>query len=288
MLDFEKVTVNEAMNTAQKRVRLPSWIIFLVSLLAAIGIGFFTHNAIYIPFILITGAALAILYHSIAVSKWQLWAFANVRNVHDLKRRAITEGFFKDDGHSNITQFKSSAYKAQWKTLEQKFKQADLFVDEPQIPAETIIRYSKTKKLVWLFFLWIPMCVLGVYLLFNGGHNIIFYLFPALIISVGAGAAYVFVRDAFDQTPQIIINNEGLGTAQTRFVPWQDISDAKTIRSGSGKSTSIYLTYHIPTGNVRFGIDDFTVSRSQLDHLLSVYYGRYVHRQNALNKQGNL
>lgn len=86
------VTVDEAISKGHRMVNYPVFIIII----GVIGLTIYLVLQKIIPtwcfpvgFILAFGFAW--LMWSIMITKWRLWAFDNVRNVHELKKRAIQE-----------------------------------------------------------------------------------------------------------------------------------------------------------------------------------------------------
>lgn len=89
---FETVTVDEAISKGKRMINYPGFSIMLIIL----GLCFYLGIEKIWPFWIVpVGFVLAFvvawLYWSIMITKWRLWAFNNVRNVHELKRRAIQE-----------------------------------------------------------------------------------------------------------------------------------------------------------------------------------------------------
>jgi hypothetical protein len=91
------------------------------------------------------------LYWSFMITKWRIWAFENVRNVHELKKKAI-EGklIWKDGSFWGKTEIKMPADRDKLKMLETKFNQADIYTDDFTVPVETIVIYAKNKIYVEL------------------------------------------------------------------------------------------------------------------------------------------
>lgn len=278
---FETVSVADAISKGRRQVTVPTIIIFSASLVIGFFILLYFSLAFIFPFVMLAGPIGALFYYNKAATKWQLWAFDNVRNVHELKQKAVTSGLMKEDvtvpGLFNFGT-SSTADKERWLQLQEKFNRPDIFNDDPSIPPETIVYYSKAKKLAWLV-IFVPIFCLGIALLFSGIKGTSTYVAAFVMILLGGSMIYVFVKDAMNKKPQITLNNEGIGTADSPFYTWDKVSNEKTIVSGSGKARSIYLTYNYPYGSARFHIDGFTVNRSKLNDLLRIYRGRADKKQ---------
>jgi hypothetical protein len=226
------------------------------------------------------GLIAAWLYWSFAVTKWRIWAFNNVRNVHELKRRAIAEKFIWRDGHIlEKTEIRSAAQKEQLKELEVKFQRDDVFTDDLSVPAETIVHYSRS-KLLWQIGLMALFIGAGIYLLAAGTNYV------AAIFCIGFGGFFIvsgFIK-LTNKSPQIVLNNLGLQSAETSFYGWGYISDEEVAAEQNGKYTSYYLNYYCPDGTQHIKIDDFDINRRELDHLLRVYRARCEKKTNTAIK----
>jgi len=271
---FETVSVDQAIKKGRNEVVLPSILILLSSIVIGFAGVTFTSLILYFPLVLIAGPVMAMLFYSKKSAKWRLWAFENVRNVHELKQRARNSGLMKEDGAPMFFDIGvSKAEKDQWISLQEKFNRPDVFADDPAVPTETVVYYSRAKKYLTLLF-YVPILGLGIAIMFIPNMGTYLYVWGVFLMMVGAGLFYITIRDAYNSKTQIIINNDGLSTADTLFQPWNLISDERTTMSTSGRIRSTYLEYSYPGGFAKFTLDGFTISRSQLDHLLRVYRGR--------------
>ncbi|MBD1387323.1 hypothetical protein IDJ75_18685 [Mucilaginibacter rigui] len=272
---FETVTVKQAIQHGRKMVLLPMLIIFGGILGGSIYLAFVQHIFFALPIGIWVGIIAAFVYRSIMITKWRLWAFENVRKVHELKTEAskalllpVKDNFFEK------TEIRTAAEKAKWLTLQQRFDKPDplFFEEDPEVPAETIVRYSVMKKILWSLVFSVSFFA-GLGLLYLGKETSN-YVFGGVMTMFGGVFMCVCFKDALNRTPQIILNSEGMATVKTPFYPWRSISDEKVIVRGSGKGQTTYLTYTCPTGYTELVLDDFTVSPRQLGHLIQVYRGR--------------
>jgi hypothetical protein len=93
------VTVDEAIERGHRLITYP----VVGLLLGPTGLGVYLALAQRMPpwtmaagFVL--GCGLGWLYWSVMITKWRLWAFGHVRNVHELKKRAVQEQLIQADG----------------------------------------------------------------------------------------------------------------------------------------------------------------------------------------------
>ena len=75
----------------------------------------------------VIGFLFAWLIWSYMITKWRVWAFENVRNVHELKKRAIQEKLIWADGNIfEKTEIRNWEDKQKLKKLERKFEKEDV------------------------------------------------------------------------------------------------------------------------------------------------------------------
>ncbi|MFK7774629.1 MAG: hypothetical protein AB8F94_20990, partial [Saprospiraceae bacterium] len=120
----KQVTVKEAIRRGQRLINFPSLSIMTIGFVFSILLfNEDIHKAIPIISLLSTIIILPWLYWSFAIVQWRIWAFSNVRNVHELKRQAI-EGklIWPDDSIFNTTEIRNSRQQTTLAQLELKFK----------------------------------------------------------------------------------------------------------------------------------------------------------------------
>lgn len=124
---FETVTVDEALKRGQRMISYPITVFMLGSIGLSIYLVMHLH---FSPNILPAGFAIGIvaprIYWSFMITKWRLWAFENVRNVHELKRRAIRIRLFYPDGSIfERLEIRTLKDKERLKLIEKKFDLPD-------------------------------------------------------------------------------------------------------------------------------------------------------------------
>lgn len=215
------------------------------------------------------------LYWCIAAVKWRIWAFTKVRNVHELKRKSLESNllFPKESFFSKI-QWISSSDKQKLKELEVKFKQEDLFIDQKDIPSETIICSSKAKYVSVLVFL-LGATFWGLILTFHG------HLVVGIIMTLSAGFfSWLKYQEIVGNKPKIILNEKGIKTVYTQFVQWSEIHKEKVVCEGTGNHILYFLEYHYPGGKEKIKINDLAIDARKLEHLLYIYRGRSNSKNN--------
>jgi hypothetical protein len=267
----EPVTVDEAIAKGHRMVNYPVFIIMF----GTIGLTIYFGAQKIIPtwgfpvgFVLAFG--LAWLWWSIMITKWRLWAFDNVRNVQELKKRAVQEKLiWADNSIFEKTEIRSVTDKEKWTSLQHKFKQEDIFQDDLTIPNETIIYYSKGGNFVEMAVM-LGCLGVGIYLLVKTDS----YILGSILSIVGVYFSFKEYKEATNTEPQIILNEKGIKTISTDFYNWSEIENEEVISEGSGKHTHYYLTYDHPNGAEHLQIDDYETDQRSLNKLLIVYRGR--------------
>gem|GEM_PF-349155 len=286
----ETVTVEEAISRGHWMITYPLYIIMFGTLVIGgplVFLNILTPSVFLICFALSFG--LAVLWWKIMFNKWRIWAFDNVRNVHELKKRAIREKLFSAKSSIFETLLSSKVDKEKWSLLQDKFKQQDLFQDDLTIPSETIIYEGKINYLLpfmfGFFMLGLGLFVFAISVAITTFNlDVFFVIFVGLIfIIIGALGGYSSIKstkEASNKVPLFILNDKGIITTSTDFYEWSQIQNEEIIgeEQGSGKNakTYLYLTYDHPKGAERLWIkNNYVKDIEKLNKLLVIYRGRY-------------
>lgn len=277
---MNNITVSKAISKGHLFVTAPVFIVMFGTIGAALYLGVEKLLPFWIvPASFLIGPILGYLYWSYSITKWRLWAFENVRNVHELNRRSISQNLiYKEGSFFEKTEFRSADDKMKWKLLKNKFNKEDHFIDDSSIPSETTIYYSKGKNFLEM--------LVGVALLGFGIYKLIFesnYIFGLIALVYGGYIAFKEFKQATNSEPQIILNNNGVKTVNTEFYSWDEISRAEVVKEGYGKYTRYSFTYSHPEGRELIDINDFNTSFNKLDKLIFTYGSRYKIEKNSTN-----
>jgi hypothetical protein len=273
MVMHQKVSVDEAIKKGIYTVNLPALLIFIIGLIASFAMAFLFFK----PYAMIPGLVfsyiLATVYRTLMAAKWRIWAFDSVRNVRELRERALSEKlmYLNNRPGFGIINYNSESQKQRWEQLQVRFQQPDVFVDDKLVPVETVIRYSLPKTLIWTVF-FLLVSVFAIYLFTLG--LVASYIFGTVLIILGVANTYIKLKYAFNREARIVINNNGISTANTPFYEWTEVHNEKVIREGSGKYAIYYLCYDHPKGSAKFRLYDLNISFMLLQKLLRVYRGR--------------
>lgn len=266
---YEIVSVGDAITKGERMVKYPVLTMLfaptLISVLLALG-DFISDWVILVT--LVVSIVLAWLIYCFTASRWRIWAFENVRNVHELKTMASQEQLWPNSSIFGKIEIHTAVYREKWQLLQSKFAQADVFQDDLTIPAETIIYYSKFKNYQQMIVMLILLAV-SVYLA----------VIDKFIIGgiTGLGVAYFAFKEykqAANKIPQIIINSKGIQTVSTPFYAWKYVRNEKIVLRRIGRNVYTHLQYDHPEGSESLEIDDYATDRMKLNWLLLVYRGR--------------
>jgi hypothetical protein len=147
---MKEVSVQEALHEGKKRLEIP----FIVALFLSFSfLSFlFVFNAIsFLWLILLMPTIFIVPYYLLSREyfQWQIWAFENVRNVHELKEKAIQWGLISSWEEKFLKP--SPMEKAALDRLQRKFEQPDDFIDDLNVPPIVQVYYSQGYNKFQLF-----------------------------------------------------------------------------------------------------------------------------------------
>jgi hypothetical protein len=269
---FETVTVDQALARGKRMAGYPVLLIMIIPIAVAVYLyvqfrfnGWITVGVAALSFIS------AWLYWSVAITKWRLWAFDNVRNVHELKKRAIKEKLIWPDGSFwGKTEIWSGTQKRQWLGLQGKFELDDVFHDDYTVAAETPIHYSKINAGGSALF-GLAMLGGGVYFYLEDDKQ---NLFIGILAVAGVAMLYMGIKHLINRGPQLILSNDGITIADGSFYNWSDITGEETELVKHGKSSTTYFRFSYRRVVQSVEINELDISQANFDKLLRVYRGR--------------
>ncbi|MCR8561882.1 hypothetical protein KXD93_29775 [Mucilaginibacter sp. BJC16-A38] len=274
---YETVTVDEALARGKKTINYPIAAIQLLTVIAS----FFLMVYLELPGWTIavgflTGFIITWVYWSFMITRWRIWAFENVRNVHELKQRAIKEKLiWKDGSIFEKTEIRTTADKEKLNLIQLKFNVKDVFADDYSIPVETRVYYSKKKSLPEMILL--SGCLgLGIYFIIATETKI----GGAVLCLAALTFLYIDYRIYTNKKPQIMLNDKGIQTSSTSFYSWNRLANEEVKWESTGKNSNYYLTYDYPGGSERLLIDNLDTNKNDLEKLMRVYRGRWESKHN--------
>ena len=267
----QEISVNKAINRGHLIVNIPVFI----CIIGIPALSFYLSNQNLIPkwgigigFVL--GFVIAWLVWSFMVTKWRIWAFENVRNVHELKKRAIQEKLIWNDGNIfEKTEIRNSEDKSRLKKLEKKFEQEDEYREDHSLPLKMEIHYSKAYNYVELG---VSILIIGVGIYFFTKADIKQYILGAIMSGIGLYSTIKEFRKALDTKPKIIIDSRGIQTKNVEFKNWSSIKSEEVIQEDYGKSAKSYLIYFYDEEEFeKIQIDSLNVTHRELENIIRTY-----------------
>lgn len=262
----KKISVEKAIDFGKKRVHNPSYIFLFSGFLVTFSLttNLFTKKGIlpveYIPVGFLLTIVLTVFVSNKLISKWKLWAFENVRNVHELKRRAIQERLlYHNSSFMEKMEFKSSKERKQWKEILLKFEQEDVLTENLKIAKETKIYYS-IKKTLFKSFCYLIMTCFFILLAFDNEFSIITVIFTL-------GGFYLFfskIRKLFNREPQLTINEKGIRQKSSEIMKWKNINNEQIIANSN--TSSLFFTFRNEENLI--DIKDFDITKNNLKELI--------------------
>jgi hypothetical protein len=267
----KQITVDKAIKRGHLIVNVPVFI----AIFGCPALAIYLSNQNLIPswgigVAFLLGFVLAWLIWSFMITKWRIWAFENVRNVHELKKKAIQEKLIWNDGNVfEKTEIRNSEDQCKLKKLEKKFEIEDEYKEDYSLPPKMEIHYSKTHNYIELG---ISILIIGVGIsLFKVGETYQ-YILGAIMVGIGLYSAIKEFRKALDTKPKIIIDSKGIQTKNMEFKNWSSIKREEVIQEGYGKSAKSYLSYFFDEDNFeKIEIDSLNVTHRELENIIRTY-----------------
>lgn len=215
----------------------------------------------------VLGFFLGSLYWSYNVVKWKIWAYDNVRNVHELKHKAIQYNLIHtDNSWLNKTEIMNNHQREKLQQLEKKFLVEDVYEDDPSVPSEIKVSYSKWEALI--NFVVFGFLVLFGFIVINTESA--FFGWGTIII----GTYYLFknIRKLFRRTPLFTIGNKGITTSEFGSITWELIPYCYVEVRGIGKGAEKYFVFFAKgKGSHEVLLDETNISIEKLEEYIKIY-----------------
>ncbi|MGY3211819.1 hypothetical protein [Mucilaginibacter sp. HD30] len=219
------------------------------------------------------------LFWSKRTTRWKLWAFDNVDDVHELKIMATEAHLCPAYGTvMDKLQFQSTEEREQWRNLQDRFNFRSAFKDDPDIPARIEVFYSKLHLIINILFALLFVAIGSVieHLTIKHDGPTSLKIIAAVIALVPTFLVFRSVQRMIKKQPELVLDNQGLYSEQTGFLNWDLIFNEKVTRVDQGKrGVKFTFSFQHPGGIVNIDISDFNISKGRLERLVRVYKGRY-------------
>jgi hypothetical protein len=215
------------------------------------------------------------LWWSIAVTHWRIWAYTHVRNIHELMELAVNEKLLWPKGsYFERTEIRTKVQRELLQQLEARFATPDERIDDPAVPAQTVVKYARG-QMAFLLAWGIAMIGFAAYLLTTDGSSLV----PLLIAAMGVWVTVDGVRKLMRDRPMLVINSEGVMLNDGPRIPWEEISSTQVVLRGSGRSTRHLLEVHHGDSRSDLDIGSLSINKGALRHALKVHRLRWVLQQ---------
>jgi len=234
-------------------------------------------------FTFLIGFFLPFLWLSKRTTRWKLWAFAHVNDAQELKKAARSMALCAGYGtFMDRLQIQSAEERQQWRRLQERKAAPGIFIDDPEIPAETTIYYNKILLIIHIM-LGLMLMAVGIVIECNafrpGTTKVVSFLGVIMILA----PLYLVVRTLLDlikHEPRIIFNSKGIYTVETGFQSWDHIIETSVEIINQGARRGVKHVFNVRYMNGLAHIDVTAYSkRNQLESLVRIYRGRYQNQK---------
>lgn len=271
----KEVSVDKAIKRGHLTVNLP--VLLCLIGIPAISVLLYKQELIEawgIAIAAIIGFITAWIVWSFMITKWRIWAFEHVRNVHELKKRAIEEKLIWKDGNSfEKTEIRSKSERIKLNEIKRKFLKKDSFQEDPSVPKISKIYYSRKDSNIQLV-LSLLLVVMSIYFYLEDVTK--FTVLATILMAAALFYLFKAIKKILDNKPQITIDSNGIRIKSEPLKSWYEIFDEQVVQEGFGASSEIFLIYYdeIDT-HVKVNIDNFNIKRRALENVLRTHRIRH-------------
>jgi hypothetical protein len=277
---MEKISVDKAIQRGHLMVSYPAIIILFATLLMSLYLFQFVllmpKWAIYTT--LIPAFAATWLWWSYMIVKWRIWAFEHCRNVHELKRRAISEYLIWQEGSRfEKTEIRSEEQKKKLAQLALKFEipdELEWIKDDGSVPVETKIYPSK-----------LPFIIFGMGGVLEFLAGIFFIRRGEWIGDIGIlisfGNFYLASKTSNILIPYIILNAKGIKTLNTSFTEWDKVYAIEIVSAPDVNKPHLHLVLEFKEADTAgnwgdlINVSGLNKSPGKIEQLIKLYQQRH-------------
>lgn len=209
------------------------------------------------------------LFWSISIVPWKVWAYSNVRNVHELKKRAVFTGLIKNDGHlitdTEINLFYS---KNTMNEIEKRFLESDTFIFDPKIPDKYEIYTQKVYIKLIIF-----VNIISLFFIVYTFITQIFEFIELLMILVMLAFYNIWNFFKLQESPNLLftLNDQGISSKKHGDFQWELIEYEGISRKGDGKNTRFEITFLYREELISIPLEGIDLGVNKLYKLLFYY-----------------
>ncbi len=229
----------------------------------------------WFPFSFFLPLLLAWLYRSYAVTRWKIWAYTHVEDVHRLRTKARQQGIVTLPGTwLEKSELRSRSDKKKLLALREKFDAS--YPDLPELPEKTFIYYSRWKLgASFLLAGIIAFAAIGTM-----GQSEYFWV-GYLIASFMLITIWQNILAFFNRKPQLILSRKGIEIAGKNFYPWGKLRTIKIEIRGKSRNEEIWLCYTHGKNEETLNLNNHAVSKEELEILIRRYRNASVSKNTA-------
>lgn len=250
-------------------------------MLATIGVfAFFLYKALIPGYLMFPGLIASLLvawvYWSFAITRWRIWAFSQVEDVHELKARAISGMLIWPDGSFfEKTEVRTKRDRELLRAIEVRFEEDRLskqITDDPTIPDTTLIYYSR-RYISLVAAVMALIAAYGVYAVAVNARKFIG------LFCVFMGGYYILrnIGKVTNKEPQIVLDKVGI-TIGGRFSKWTDVTNISVSHVSYGR-----LIVDSVNGSESVDLSEYDITSGALEKAIDVYILRS--RQSQMQKE---
>lgn len=269
------VSVDEAIKKGIWLLKIPAFSILILFICFGIYLSTIYNSNIYILLFTILGIFSLLIFSIFAVPKWKIWAFGNVRNVHELRKKALSKNLI---ARENIWTTKAEIFfgddKQKWQEIQKKF----LIPDEAPFDenlSNSIEIYNSFAKLLLPIIFYSAFIILIIYYMIID-KNVLGLGFFGLL-AFGLFLYFGIVDFEKRNMPVLTINYDGI-KHENNFYKWHEIKDERLKTTRSSKSfPNYYLAFNLIKNDneIKISINSLKIKRSQLLSLIIDFRNRF-------------
>ena len=272
------VSVEEAILRGKKTVMYP-----MVGILLGLPIVAILLSAQFdlTPWIIAAGGVLGFLfswlYWSYAITHWRIWAYENVRNLHELKHKAFEHHLIKEDGtFSQRTEIRTKEQKHKLRQLEKKFLDEDVYRDDFNVPKEIKIRPALLSTFLCIGF---GLVLLGITVEFLLIHFDEISLKVLLPIIIGGLLLFCGIQNLIEKEPPLILNAKGVKLPKIDLMGWNHITNEYIKREVRANYVAYFLVFEYKSKLFEVSIVGLHLKPNQIENAVRVYRIRFEKQQ---------
>lgn len=216
------MTVSKAINKAHYFITFPIIVIIIASNTIASQVASSQSSGYYNDLIGIgIGILIAWIYRSFAVSKWRIWAYQNVKHIHQLELKATQQNIiWPKDSFISKTEIVLPADKPILQNLQKRFSEPDHFAIITSLPAQTTYYFQSSHLIQVIFKYLIITAIVATLYVYN---KIGLILSLGIFIGIIMTPLFHAIKNIRNKQIQLTIDNTGITFKDQFRVSWNTV-----------------------------------------------------------------